>query len=171
LRVVIRISISLAPSYPEPMRRRSTRALVLVTLIGLAGHGVVACGGEPATTIPPGATRVSVMVAGPAVRLAPPTVPAGEVFLLFEPDPETEHVPVAFVHGGGPLDDTPDPLSDDQLAILRRGEQGPGLSLEFGLPPVHQVTLAPGRYAFVAAGDDGLAPNFPDTMAILEVTP
>jgi hypothetical protein len=147
-----------------PMRRFA----IAVSLIGLL-LGVLA-GCQDTITIPPGAQRVQVVVAGAEVRLEPSTVRAGDVYFVFEPDAATQHVAVAFVHRGGPMD-APIPLSDDDVARLEQDAAPQGLTIESGFGTVHKATLVEGKYAFMLPPEGGQSGVPPLAIAVLEVLP
>jgi len=89
---------------------------------------MVAAVGCQAGMFPPGARQVRVSTVDGVVRLDPSTVRAGDVTFIFEPDPETQHVAIAFAHRGCAPSDAlcaePLPLSDEDIAASARRSCG-----------------------------------------------
>lgn len=148
---------------------RIGRLGIVVAVIGLLAGNLAGC--QNTITIPPGAQQVRVAVTDREVRLNPLVVRPGDVYFVFEPDPATQHVAVAFVHRGGPLDPAPAPLSDDDVARLEQDAGPQGLSIEAGFGRVHKVTLVEGKYAFMLPPDGGQPGVPPLSIAVLEVLP
>ena len=151
--------------------------LAVVTLAGVLAVGLgavlVAVWGSP-PRIPAEAQTVHVVVSSSAVRLAPATVHAGDVYFVVEgPDDPAGHSGFTFLSAGYgsqcPPCDTPLPLSDEAVDRLARGDyQGTGS--EGGWGSYAQFTLLEGNYVFVTgAGPEPGVP--PQSVAVLEVLP
>jgi hypothetical protein len=115
----------------------------------LVGGLLASCGGQ--TRIPPGAQQVRVTGTASEVVLDPPTVGAGDVYLVIEGR-------VLFMeHAAGWQGDQPGPMSDEQLARLsQNGDQEltGGTELYPGYAGnVYKLTLAAGKYAFLPGAD------------------
>jgi hypothetical protein len=143
--------------------------------VGALSVVLAACAGQAVPTVPAGAQQVRVTTGNGVVRIAPSSVEAGDVWFVFAPDPQTQHVDSILVHRGGPMGDAVEPLTDAD--VERLGEDAApvelaGLSYVSGFGPVYQATLPPGRYAFILAGQDGPQPGeAPTSIAILVVEP
>lgn len=157
------------------------RTWMPILLVGLLALAAVACGRGQAT-IPPGATTVSVTLAGDEVRLEPSTVPAGDVYLVLD----TPGMSVSFAMGQDSAEATPGPLTDEALERLAGGSSEGTAMTSFGdhgcspeqraedrgrLGPCGTVflqPLVPGRYAFFAGDPE---PGGPVKLAVLVVQP
>ena len=149
--------------------------------IGLAGLLVVVLAGCGMTQkpIPPDAQVLHLVITPAEIRLDPATARAGYVYVVLD----TPNTGYTFVSTGlGP--DGEIPLTDDDLARLRRGDQQ-GMSFAFWGgeqcspeqiaegrgkmgPPcgnVAEMNLTPGMYAFLIEADAGP----PTAMAVLQV--
>jgi len=147
-------------------------AVVGVGLVGLVA-AVVAVWGSP-LRIPTGAQEVHIVVTATAVRLEPAIVHAGDVyFTVDEPDDPSGHAGFTFVGRGypGQIGGDPQPMSDDDVARLARGDyQGTGSQSGWG--DQAKFTLSEGNYVFLIAGPGGGLPGVPPmSMAVLEVLP
>ena len=152
-----------------------------LALVGLLSFAAAGCGRGQAT-IPPGGQQVHVSVAGANVRLDPATVRAGDVYVVLD----TPGSAVGFAKRQGSAEETPGPLSDDDLARLGLGDtQGTAISgfddvgcsddqraEDRGLMGycgnVFRETLTPGKYAFFIGDPEGQGPQ---SIAVLEVVP
>ncbi len=152
----------------------------------LAAGGLAAC--DMATRIPPGGQQVRVVGTGTEVRLDPPTVRAGDVYLVLEGSA------LFFQHAAAVQGEQSGPMSDDQLTRLaQNGDMYLTMSEE--LYPgyagnAYKFTLAAGKYAFLPVGNEerpgadveargelcyrdpqACAALTPLSMAVLEVLP
>jgi hypothetical protein len=154
-------------------RYRSWRSAAVVAML----FALVACeGNQP---IPSGAQQVHVTASESDVTLHPATVAAGDVYLVLGGEA------VSFVERKTGPDATPEPLSDEQLAEIRRGnvqdtstsgleanncDADQNAAAQGQLGPcgnVMLVTVRPGKYLVVVGGPEEVgAPS-----AILTVTP
>ncbi len=133
------------------------------------GHGSI--------TIPPEAQQVHVVVDGDTVGLQPATARAGDVYLVLDnPDnPDSPGANVIFIGRMTAPDETPGPLTDDQLDRIVHGDMFQ-TSGESGFGTVTKLALAPGKYLFVtddpmelAESSGGVVPQ--GSMAVLHVLP
>ena len=156
--------------------KRLRRAMVILSLVG------VLLGCEGLTPIPSGAQQVHITDTETELRVQPSTVPAGDVYLVLDGPRQS----VVFVTRKRTAEETPGPMSDDDLQRLALGDtegtsiegfsvgcsaeqrdEGRGLVGHCG--NVYKLALAPGKYAFLLDAPEGvIAP--PGSMAILEVT-
>ena len=123
---------------------------VLVTGTVLAAGVLVAC--DMATHIPPGGQRVHVVGTDSEVRLDPPSVRAGDVYLVMDGS-------ALFVqHGAAVQGEQSGPMSEDDLARLAQNgdlfhtnseELYPGYAGN-----VYKFTLAAGKYAFLPVASE-----------------
>lgn len=162
------------------MTPRSSISLASLLLVALLG-----C--SRATPIPEGAQVVHVVITTSEVRLDPPTVRAGEVYLVLDAPVSGSF---AFVERKAAADATPGPLSDDDLARLARGDtQGTSVGgLDAGgcseeqnaedrgrMGPcgnVMKVSLVDGKYAIVGGSPEGdPATGRVPPSAVLQVLP
>lgn len=90
----------------------------VVMLVGLLASVFVGCGREQAP-IPPGAQVVHVVATEAHVRLDPATVRAGDVYLMLD---EPLDGSFTFVERKRTADESPGPLSDDDLERLAHGD-------------------------------------------------
>jgi hypothetical protein len=159
------------------MRRYWTR----LALVGLLSFAAAGCGRGQAT-IPPGGQQVHVSVTGENVSLDPSTVQAGDVYVVLD----TPGSAVGFASRQGSAEETPGPLSDDDLERLAVGDtEGTAISgfddmgcsadqraEDRGLMGycgnVFKESLTPGKYAFYIGDLEGQGPH---SIAILEVLP
>lgn len=132
------------------MRAHPGRTLsVLVAGVALVGGVLVAC--DKATHVPPGAQQVHVVGTGTEVRLDPPTVHAGDVYLVIDGS-------ALFFQAQRSAEESPGPLAEDELTrIAQSGDTFHTWSTE--LSPgyagnVYKYTLAAGKYAFVPVPDE-----------------
>ena len=152
----------------------------MALLIALLTLVLAACGPshEP---IPPGAQQVRIVITDSEVRLDPPTVPAGNVYLVLDAPLDGSMV---FVQRKRTAEETPGPMTDDDIARLVDGDtqwtaiegmEAGGCSAEQNAEArgqmgycgnVYLFTLAPGKYAVL-----GDAPEVQPPMAVLEVRP
>ena len=129
------------------MRHPGRTLSVLVTGTVLAAGALVAC--DTATRIPPGAQQVHVVGTGTEVRLDPPTVRAGDVYLVLEGSA------LFFQHSGAPGE--AGPMSEDDVARLAQNgdlrfntmELSPGYAGND-----YKFTLAAGKYAFLPVANE-----------------
>jgi hypothetical protein len=161
---------------------RLQRSILWLTLGVLV---LVGCGrGQEA--VPAGAQLVSVNATESEVRLDPPTVRAGEVYVVLE----TPGSSVGFVQRKSTAEEKPGPLTDEDLARLAHGDtEGTAISgfEDIGCSPeqraedrgrmgpcgnVFKLVLVAGKYAFFAGDLDG-APtgDHSGSIAVLEVLP
>jgi hypothetical protein len=142
-------------------RFRTPMMLVVVLAGGLAG-----CDRHQAP-IPSGAPEVHMVVTASEVRLDPATVRAGDVYLVLD---EPLDGSFTFVERKRSADETPGPLSDDDLERLAHGDtEGTSMSgLDAGgcspeqnaqdrgktgyCGNVSMVTLGAGKYAILGPG-------------------
>ena len=144
-------------------------------LLGLLAGMVVGC--EPGrTVVPPGAQEVHVVVTGSEVRLDPATARAGDIYLVLD----TPRSSVMFIERKSTAEETPGPLSDDNLARLVHGDtQGTSISgISDGEPHgnVYKMVLSAGRYLFMTDNPEALAGRSggvvpAGSIAILEIVP
>jgi len=161
-----------------PMRDSRTGFL----LLGLSAILLAGCGRGQAP-IPAGAQEVHVTVTDSEVRLDPTTASAGDIYVVMD-------IPgsgVFFVRRQTSAEETPGPLTDDDLARITLGGDAQGFAMsgfaaggcdasqdveDFGrLGPcgnVELVVLSAGKYVFYS-GVLELGP--PSSMAILDVLP
>ena len=142
----------------------------------LVAVAIGAC--EPgAIVVPSGGQAVHVVVSGDAVRLEPPTVHAGDVYLVLD-QPGTN---VVLVQAMAAPEETPGPLTDEQLERISHGDTfHTAITAGFANGPPHgnvsKLVLAPGRYAFLADNPEAVAARAGGTIpsgaiAILQVVP
>ena len=152
---------------------RAVRALPTfrAVVLPLLAAGMLAGCGHGSITIPPGAQQVRVVVDGDTVGLQPATARAGEVYLVLD-NPGAN---VIFIGRMTAPDETPGPLSDDQLDRIVHGDMF-RTSGESGFGTVTKLALAPGKYLFVtddpielAGSSGGVIPQ--GSMAVLHVLP
>lgn len=116
----------------------------------LAAGGLAAC--DMATRIPPGAQQVRVVGTGTEVRLNPPTVRAGDVYLVLEGSA------LFFQHAAAVQGEQSGPMSGDDLTRLaQNGDQFHTMTVE--LYPgyagnVYKYALAAGKYAFLPVANE-----------------
>jgi hypothetical protein len=178
------------------MRRVST-----LVAIGSLVVGVLAGCGQGLAPVPPGSQLVHLVATNSAVRLSPPTVQAGDVYLeLDEPLPGS----FTLVEGKRTAAETPGPLTDDDLERLAHGDTegmsisgyGPScdpaqasdalgkLAGEGNCGNVWKFSLVAGKYAILGPGwtqqqtEASVDPTAnpagfvaPPSMAVLEVGP
>jgi hypothetical protein len=177
--------------------QRLRRVGAATALVGLLAIMLAGCG-RGQTPIPPGAQVVHVVATESEVRLDPTTVRSGDVYLVLDAPLDGGF---AFVERKRTGDETPGPLSDDDLARLARGDtEGTAIGgLSSGCDAsqraedrgmmgpcgnVMKATLRPGKYAILGPGwteqetEPSLDPTAdpagfvaPPTMAVLEVLP
>lgn len=154
----------------------STGVLVSLLAIVLAGCGR----GMP---IPAGAQEVHVTVTDSDVRLDPATAHAGDIYIVMD----VPRSGVGFVRRQPTAEETPGPLTADDLARITQGGDAQGFNMsgfaagdcdeaqdaeDFGRSGpcgnVELMALSPGKYVFFS-GVLELGP--PSSMAILEVVP
>jgi hypothetical protein len=147
------------------------------------GLVILLLGCEGLTPIPSGAQQVHITDGESDLRLQPATVPAGDVYLVLDGPGQG----VVFVARKRTAEETPGPMSDDDLDRLAHGDTE-GTSIEgFSVGcsaeqqaasrgqmghcgNVYKLVLSAGKYAVLFDAPEGvIAP--PGTMAILEVTP
>ena len=152
-------------------------ALVVAVLLGC---------GRGQTPVPPGAQQVHVVVTESSVRLDPPAVRAGDIYVVLD----TPGSSVGFAQRQRTAEETPGPLSDDDLDRLAHGDtQGTAIEGfdDSGCSPeqraedrgqmgycgnVFKLVLAAGKYAFFAGNLDGGPPgDYSRSIAVLEVLP
>ncbi len=92
------------------------RSWTMVALLGMLAAVLAGCGG--ATPIPAGAQVVHVAITESGVRLDPATVHPGDVWLVLD------RLGGSFVERKRTAEETPGPLSDDDLARLAQGDTG-----------------------------------------------
>jgi hypothetical protein len=159
------------------MRRFET----LVVLLGLLNGALVGCG-RGQTPVPPGGQKVHVTVSDSEVRLDPATVRAGDVYVVTETPGST----VGFAQRKRTAEETPGPMSDEDLDRLAHGDtegtaiggfDDTGCSADQRADDrgqmgycgnVFKETLTPGKYAFFLGDAEGVPPR---SIAILEVVP
>jgi hypothetical protein len=123
----------------------------VVALAGLLAGLVVGCS-LSGVRVPPGGQQVHVVGTGTEVRLDPPTVHAGDVYLVMDGSA------LFFQHGAAVQGEQSGPMSEDALARLaQNGDMFHTASTE--LYPgyagnVYKYTLAPGKYAFLPVADE-----------------
>lgn len=117
------------------------------------------------------------LVDGDTVRLQPATARAGEVYLLLDncDNPDNPAANVLFIGRMTGFDETPGPLSDDELDRIVHGDVF-HTYMEGGLGAVNKRVLAPGKYLLVtddpialAESAGGVIPQ--GSMAVLHVLP
>jgi hypothetical protein len=145
-------------------------------LVGLPLVMLTSCGGG----IPSGAQQLHVAVADSEIRLAPDVVHAGDIYLVLDLPGSS----ITLVQQQRTADQTPGPLSDDDLARLAHGGDAQGFSIEIVSDPgcaddrgrmgppcgnvYGPVVLGAGRYAFLIGAIEHGPPR---SMAVLEVLP
>ncbi len=160
---------------------RLMRSATLIVLLGLLAAAVAACGRGQAT-IPPGGQQVHVSVTESEVRVDPATVRAGDVYIVLE----TPGSSVGFAQRKRSAEETPGPLSDDDLKRLAGGDtEGTAIGGfdDIGCSAdqraedrgqmgycgnVFKEALTPGKYAFLLGDPEGEGPQ---SIAVLEVLP
>jgi hypothetical protein len=175
------------------MRRSCTVVAVLGLLVGV----VVGCG-RGQKPVPPGAQLVHLVATESEVRLDPATVHAGDVYLVLD---EPLDGSFDFVELKRTAEETPGPLSDDDLERLSRGDtEGTAISgISVGCSAaqraedrgqmgycgnVWKFVLVEGKYAILGPGwteqetEASVDPTAdpagflpPPSMAVLEVLP
>lgn len=160
------------------MSASSPRILLVGLLVGI----LVGCG-RGQTPIPSGAQEVHVIVTGADVRLDPAVARAGDIYVVLD----TPGSSVGYLERKATAEETPGPLTDDDLARIARGGDAGGFNIggfeaggcsesqnkeDFGrMGPcgnVVLVTLAAGKYVFFLGT---LEEGPPTSMAVLEVLP
>jgi hypothetical protein len=132
------------------MRHPGLNRTALVAAAILTAGVVTAC--DMATRIPPGGQQVRVVGTGTEVRLDPPTVHAGDVYLVMEGSA------IFIRHSAGVQGEQSGPMSEDALARLaQNGDQIHTMTEE--LYPgyagnVYRYPLAAGKYAFLPVSDE-----------------
>jgi hypothetical protein len=127
--------------------------------------------------VPSGAQAVHVIVSGDAVQLEPASVPAGDVYLVLD----RPNIDVTLVQSSTGAGASPGPLTDEQLDRIAHGDSF-HTQITGGFPsgPPHgnvsKLTLAAGKYAFLADSPEAVAARAGGTipsgsMAILNVVP
>lgn len=167
-----------------------------IAVLAVLASVLVAC--SRATPIPAGAQEVHVVITEAAVRLEPTTVPAGDVYLVLDTPSDGSF---AFVERKRTAEETPGPLSDDDLARLAGGDEEGTYLESFGVGcsaaqraedrgqmgpcgNVWKVVLVAGKYAILGPGsaemetEPSVDPTAdpagfvpPPSMAVLEVLP
>ncbi len=156
-----------------------------VLMLGLAGCIATGCSGGLAP-IPSGAQQVHVADSDSSLSLQPTTVHAGDVYVVLDGPRQN----VLLVSQKRTAEATPGPMSDDDLARLRRGDtegtSTEGISVTCSAEQrasargrvgycgnAYRFTLTAGKYAFLPASPEGGPPGqmSAGTMAILEVSP
>lgn len=146
-------------------------AVGLLVTIALAG-----CEPGP-VAIPPGAQEIHAIVSGDSVRLEPPTVQAGTIYLVLD-EPRRE---VLLVEAKRTAESPAGPLTDEDLDRIAHGDTfhtsitgGFANGEQYG--NVTRLVLAAGKYAFLvddptvlAERSGGVIPS--ESMAVLEVLP
>jgi hypothetical protein len=168
------------------MRHPGLALTVLIIGAVLAGGPLAAC--DVATRVPSGAQQVRVVGTGTEVRLDPPTVRAGDVYLVLKGSA------LFMQHAAAVQGEQSGPMSDEQLTRLaQNGDQFHTMTEE--LYPgyagnAYKFTLAAGKYAFLPVADEerpgadveargelcsrdarACAALLPLSMAVLEVLP
>ncbi len=160
------------------MRLPGRTLMTLIAGAGLAGGALAAC--ATGTHVPPGAQQVRVTGTATAVLLDPPTVRAGDVYLVIEGSA------LFYQHAAAWQGDQSGPMSQEQLdRLAQNGDQS--LTWSTVLYPgyagnVHKYTLAAGMYAFIPVADsenpeaivggrEGLCFHDPDACAALPPLP
>ena len=156
------------------MIRYTGVAIAAVLAVVVAGCGCT-------SPVPAGVQELHVVITSSEVRLNPSTVHRGDVYVVM--DVPCSHVRFLW-RAGGPVEIAP--LSDDDLARFRRGdEQGTGMSgFDNNTCPapssngagdrmgecgnVQKMVLSEGKYAFFLEAADGVTPR---AIAVLEVVP
>ena len=131
------------------MRHLGRTLSVLVTGTVLAAGMLVACDDHTAMRIPPGAQQVRLDGTHFALRLDPPTVRAGVIYFVIDGRP------VLFIEEKAAPDASPGPLSEDALARLAQEGDTYHTSVSGGMGNVFKLTLAAGKYAFLATSKGG----------------
>ncbi len=167
------------------LARSIRRSVLTVGIAGLLASGLAGCG-RGQTPIPEGAQRIHVVVDGPAVRLDPATIRAGDVYVVLE----TPGSGVGFAQRQRSAEETPGPLTDEDIDRLAHGDTE-GTSIggfdDTGCSPeqraedrgrmgpcgnVFQLTLTPGMYVFFTGNVDGVPPgDYSAQIAVLHVVP
>jgi hypothetical protein len=173
------------------------RAGAVAAFVGLLAVVFAGCG-RGQTPIPPGAQVVHIVLTESEVHIDPATVRSGDVYLVLDAPLDGGF---NFVERQRSADETPGPLSDDDLERLAHGDtegtsiggHSSGCSAsqraeDRGLMGpcgnVMMATLRPGKYAILGPGwteqetEPSLDPTAdpagfvaPPTMAVLEVVP
>jgi len=148
--------------------------------------GALAACGRGQTAVPAGAQQVHVEVDGPAVRLSPATVRAGEIYVVLD----TPGSSVGFAQRQLTPSETPGPLTQEDIERLARGDtEGTaiggfddiGCSAEQRAEDrgrtgpcgnVFKLVLIQGKYAMFTGNLDDRPPGDDSgSIAVLEVTP
>jgi hypothetical protein len=177
-------------------RRSGARTAVVGLLVG-----VLAGCGQGQSTVPPGAQLVHLVATGSEVRLDPPSVRAGDVYLQL--DEPLDGGSFIFVERMSTEEETPGPLTDNDLERLAHGDTqgtsssayGPSCGGPQGAARGHLVApgvcgnvwkfvLVPGKYAILGPAwteqqtEPSVDPTAdpagfipPPTMTVLEVLP
>lgn len=153
-------------------------AMLPARLWGLVGALCLVVGCFPGPiSVPPGAQEVHVGVSGDKVTLEPATVRAGDVYLVLD-DPGTN---VVLVQAMAAAEETPGPLSDDDLERVSAGDTfhtnitgGFANGAPYG--NVSRLVLAAGKHAFLADAPESLAERYggripAESLAVLQVLP
>jgi hypothetical protein len=141
---------------------------IAASLVGLLLSVVAGCG-QTQVTVPPGAQLVHLVATETEVRLDAASVRTGDVFVQLD-DP-SEGGSFTFVERKAAADDTPGPLTDDDLERVAQGDTrgtsisayGPSCVGPQGSDRGHLVgegvcgdvwkfTLVPGKYAILGPG-------------------
>lgn len=157
----------------------------IVGVLALSAGILVGCG-RPPTVIPSGGHEVHVSVVGSEVRLDPPTVRAGDVFLVLD----TPGSGVGFAERKRTPEETPGPLTDDDVDRLRHGDTEGTAIGGFDHPDcsaeeragdrgrmgycetIFRVVLNAGTYAFFTGSLEGWTPGEEiRPIAVLQVLP
>ena len=132
------------------MRHLGRTLSVLVTGTVLAAGMLVACDDHTAMRIPPGAQQVRLDGTHFALRLDPPTVRAGVIYFVIDGRP------VLFIqHAAAVQGEQSGPMSEDELARLAQEGDTYHTSVSGGMGNVFKLTLAAGKYAFLATSKGG----------------
>ena len=150
-------------------------------LVALVACLLVGC--EGLTPIPSGAVQVHITDTDSELHAQPATVPAGDIYLVLDGPRQS----VSFVARKRTAEETPGPMSDDDLDRLARGDtegtsmEGFSVGCDAGQRAasrgqmghcgnVYKLRLAAGKYALLLDPPEGVIVP-PATMVILEVTP
>ena len=165
---------------------RGVRRFAMTVGLACLLVAVLAGCGRGQTAVPAGAQQVHVEVDGAAVRLAPATVRAGEIYVVLD----TPGSSVGFAQRQLTPSATPGPLTQEDIERLARGDtegtaiggfDDSGCSAEQRAEDrgrmgpcgnVFKVVLTQGKYAMFAGTLDDRPPDDDSgSIAVLEVTP
>jgi hypothetical protein len=93
--------------------------------------------------IPPGAQQVHVVAVGNNVSIDPPSVRAGDVYVV------VDGPVIFFEHSAAAQGEPFGPMTDEELARLAQEGDTSGTVGTSGMASVTKFTLAAGKYAFV----------------------